>query len=45
MSSNPAFSGTVKMLHFFTVIYDLDELLFAITPAYRLSPADDNHQW
>ncbi len=33
------------MPHFFTVVHDLDELLFAIFPAYRLCLADDNHQW
>ncbi len=33
------------MPHFFTVVHDLDELLFAIVPAYFLCLADDNYQW
>jgi hypothetical protein len=39
------FFGTVKQPLFFTVVHDLDKLLFGVIPAYQLSPADDNYQW
>jgi hypothetical protein len=45
MSSNPAFFRTLELPQFFTVVHDLDELLFAVFPVYRLCPADDNYQW
>ncbi len=45
MSSNPALFGTVELPQFFTVVHDLDKLLFAALPAHRLCPADDNYQW
>ncbi len=33
MSSSPALSGTLKLPQIFTVVHDLDELLYAIFPA------------
>jgi hypothetical protein len=34
MLSNPALYGTVELTQFFTVVHDLDELLFAVFPAH-----------
>jgi hypothetical protein len=45
MSFNPAFFGTLELAPFFTVVHDLDELLFAVFPVHGLCPADDNYQW
>ncbi len=44
MSSNLTLFGTLELPQFSTVVHILDELLFAVFPAYRLCPADDNYQ-
>jgi hypothetical protein len=45
MLTNPALFRTVELPQFFTVVHDLDELLFAVFPAHQLCPADDNYRW
>jgi hypothetical protein len=45
MSSSPELFGTLQLLQFFTVVHQLDELLFSIFPRDQLIPADNNNQW
>jgi hypothetical protein len=45
MSLSPELFGNLELPHFFTVVHQLDELLFSIFPRDRLIPADNNHLW
>jgi hypothetical protein len=43
MSSSSELFGNLELPHFFTVVHQLNELLFSIFPRDQLIPADNNH--